>query len=90
MAMKAGRLIEAALASIAAGMVIRAIAPASRWAPLIAGALLLAMFLPVHAQLWSRFPVWYHLTFLLSIVPLFVVGAALLPRAVTADAVKTR
>ena len=90
MAMKAGRLSEAALASIAAGMVIRAIAPASRWAPLIAGALLLAMFLPVHAQLWSRFPVWYHLTFLLSIVPLFVVGAALLPRAVTAEAVKTR
>src|SRR4051812_2430002 len=60
-AMKAGRLIEAALASVAAGTAVRAIAPASRSAPWIAGGLLLTLFVPVHVQLWSKLPVWYHL-----------------------------
>ncbi|HEX7790400.1 MAG TPA: hypothetical protein VF467_07740 [Afipia sp.] len=75
--MKAGRLIEAAIASFAAGMAVRAIAPASRVTPWVTGLIILAMFVPVHVQLWSKFPVWYHLTFLLSIVPLVVLGATL-------------
>src|SRR4051812_8131993 len=79
-AMKAGRLIEAAIASFAAGAVTHWIAPASKWAPWISGAIVLAMFLPVHINLWNRFPLWYHLTFLLSIVPLFVLGGALWPQ----------
>jgi hypothetical protein len=73
--MKAGRLIEAAISSLAAGAVIGWIAPTARWAPWAVGLVILAMFLPVHIQLWSKFPVWYHLTFLLSIVPLVVLGA---------------
>ena len=73
-AMKAGRLIEAAIASLAAGAATRWIAPASKWAPWITGALVLAMFLPVHIRLWDKFPAWYHLTFLLSIAPLVVLG----------------
>ena len=73
--MKAGRLTEAAIASVAAGAGVRAVAPANRWAPWIAGLIVLALFLPVHIQLWSKFPAWSHLTFLLSIVPLFVLGA---------------
>jgi hypothetical protein len=28
-------------------------------------------------QIWSKLPVWYHLTFLLTIVPLFVLGASI-------------
>ncbi len=73
--MKAGRLIEAAIASFATGMAARAIASSSRAAPWATGLIILAMFVPVHLQLWSKFPVWYHLTFLLSIVPLVVLGA---------------
>ena len=64
-AMKAGRLIEAAIASLAAGAAARWIAPASKWAPWIRALIVLAMFLPVHVQLWDKFPAWYHLTFLL-------------------------
>lgn len=75
--MKAGRLIEAAVASFAAGMAMRVVAPSSRAAPWVTGLIILAIFLPVHVQLWSKFPVWYHLTFLLSIVPLVVLGASL-------------
>jgi hypothetical protein len=36
------------------------------------------MFLPVHIAIWSKFPVWYHLTFLLTIIPAVLVGSLLL------------
>ena len=78
--MKAGRLSLAALASLAAGASVRVVAPASRAAPWVAGAIVLILFLPIHVQLWDKFPVWYHLTFLVSLVPLFVAGAWLWSR----------
>jgi hypothetical protein len=84
-AMKVGRLIEAALTSLAAGAIVRLIAPSSRWAPWIAGLILLALFLPEHVKLWSKFPIWYHLTFLVPLVPLFAIGAALVPSAPRKD-----
>jgi hypothetical protein len=31
-------------------------------------------FIPEHVMLWEKFPVWYHLAFLLSLVPLTYVG----------------
>jgi hypothetical protein len=77
MAMKAGRLIEAAIASLAAGAVVGWIAPSTKWAPWLVGAVILAMFLPVHVKLWNAFPVWYHLAFLVPLVPLVVLGGAL-------------
>jgi len=75
--MKFARLAMAIVTSLAAGAVTRWIAPASRWAPLIVGSVVLAMFVPVHINLRSRFPVWYHLTFLLTIIPAVLVGALL-------------
>jgi Mn2+/Fe2+ NRAMP family transporter len=75
--MKAARLILAALASLAAGATAGLIAPSSRSAPWVLGSIILALFIPVHIQLWARFPVWYHLTFLLTLVPLVWLGAAL-------------
>ena len=77
MAMKIGRLTEAAVTSLAAGAVVGLIAPSSKWAPWIAGLIVLAMFLPVHIGLWAKFPPWYHLAFLVPIAPLFALGAAL-------------
>ena len=76
-AMKAGRLIEAALTSLAAGAVVGFIAPSKRWAPWVVGLIVLAMFVPVHVKLWHAFPVWYHLTFLVPLVPLVVLGGEL-------------
>jgi hypothetical protein len=35
------------------------------------------MFVPVHIAIWSKFPAWYHLTFLLTIIPAVLVGALL-------------
>jgi len=77
LAMKVGRLIEAAATSLAAGAVIGWIDPSRRWTPWLVGAIVLAAFLPVHVKLWNSFPAWYHLSFLVPLVPLVVIGAAL-------------
>jgi hypothetical protein len=68
------RLAIGALATLAAGWVIAVIARRSMLARVTAGLLLLAGFVPQHIMLWDTFPVWYHLTFLVSLVPLVYLG----------------
>jgi hypothetical protein len=68
------RLVMGAVSSLAAGAVIKWIAPTAKRTPWIFGLLLLAAFIPQHMRLWPLFPVWYHLTFLLTIVPLVMLG----------------
>lgn len=75
--MMMARLAMAAVASIAAGAVIRSVAPASKAAPWIVGVAMLLFFLPVHVQIWARLPVWYHLFFLITLPPFFALGARL-------------
>lgn len=74
--MKVARLILGALASLAAGAAAGLIAPSRAGLPWLLGAVILAMFIPVHVQLWARFPAWYHLVFLGTLVPLVALGAA--------------
>ena len=78
--MKWARLLMANGTSVAAAAVTGWISRSSRWAPLIVGSVVLAMFLPLHIVIWSKFPAWYHLTFLLTIIPAVLVGALLPPR----------
>ena len=78
--MKWARLLMAIVTSVVAGAVTGGISRSSRWAPLVVGSVVLAMFVPVHIAIWSKFPVWYHLTFLLTIIPAVLVGALLPPR----------
>jgi hypothetical protein len=75
--MKLARLALGAVSSIAAGFVAAWIGKGRMRAPMLAGVVLLGLFIPNHYLLWSKFPVWYHLTFLLSLVPLTLLGAAL-------------
>jgi hypothetical protein len=75
--MKWARLLMAILTSVVAGAVTGWISRSIRWAPLIVGSVVLAMFVPLHIAIWSKFPVWYHLTFLLTIIPAVLVGALL-------------
>jgi hypothetical protein len=77
LAMMVARLVIAAIASLAAGAVAGRIAPTGSRTPWVFAAVLLALFIPEHVQLWQRFPVWYHLTFLVTLVPLVVVGSLL-------------
>ena len=74
------RLLMAIVTSLVAGAVTSWVSPSSRWAPLIVGSVVLVMFLPVHIAIWSRLPAWYHLTFLLTIIPAVLLGALLLRR----------
>jgi hypothetical protein len=73
LSMKLARLAIGALATVAAGVVTRAVARSTS-AGVVVGAVLLVIFIPEHVQLWDKFPVWYHLTFLLSLVPLSYLG----------------
>lgn len=76
--MMAARLVLGALASLAAGAATRAVAPSSRRVVWVLGAVLLAAFIPMHVRLWANFPVWYHLVFLGTLVPLVALGATLI------------
>jgi len=78
--MKWARLLMAIVTSVVAGAVTDWISRSSRWAPLIVGSVVFAMFVPLHIAIWSKFPVWYHLTFLLTIIPAALVGALLSPQ----------
>jgi hypothetical protein len=75
LSMMAARLVIAALTSLLAGAVAGWIAPQSTGTPAVLGAVLLVGFIPVHVRVWQLFPVWYHLTFLLTLLPLVVIGA---------------
>jgi hypothetical protein len=75
--MMVARLTMAAVTSLVAGAVVSRIAPAATRLPWLVGLILLAMFVPEHVLVWQKFPVWYHLTFLLTLVPLVVLGARL-------------
>jgi len=80
LAMMAARLTVGALATLLAGVAAGLIdRPAGRAAWIFA-VILLAAFIPSHVALWNVLPVWYHLTFLLSLVPLTLVGSMLVRR----------
>lgn len=74
------RLGMAAVTSLIAGAVTALVARSAKWAPWIAGAIFLALFVPEHIKLWNVLPAWYHLTFLLTLVPLFGAGGLLARR----------
>jgi hypothetical protein len=71
--MMIARLSIAAVATIVMGFVTACITQ-SAVARLIPGLILLILFIPEHVMLWDKFPIWYHLWFLLSLVPLTYAG----------------
>ena len=75
--MLVARLLIAALTSLIAGALVRWLAPANVRAPLLLGVILLIAFIPVHVRLWSLFPFWYHMVFLVTLIPLVVLGSRL-------------
>jgi hypothetical protein len=78
LSMQIARLVLGAASSISAGVVCAAVAPRTRLPGYIFSILLLAMFVPVHVSLWDKFPIWYHIIFLGSLVPLVILGTRLI------------
>ena len=75
--MLVARLSISVVATLAVGLVTASIAPRSTLVRLMPGLLLLVAFIPEHIRLWDKFPVWYHLMFLVSLVPLTCIGGTL-------------
>jgi len=71
------RLSLGAMATVVMGSVTTAISRRSMVATLLSGVVLFLAFIPEHISLWEKFPVWYHLTFLVSLVPLSYLGGAI-------------
>ncbi len=80
LAMKLARLVLGAISSLGAGFVGAWIGKDRMKAAILTGIVLLGLFIPGHYLLWSKFPIWYHLTFLASLLPLTLLGAALYRR----------
>lgn len=67
--------LGAQIARLALGLVSTAVAAwstvglarGSGAAAIVLGLALLAMFVPIHISIWSKFPIWYHLFFLASL-----------------------
>jgi hypothetical protein len=68
------RLAIAALTSLIAGAVVAWIAPSSLRVPVLVGATLLAYFIWGHVRDFSLFPLWCHLVFLVTLIPLVMLG----------------
>ena len=81
LAMKLARLVLGALSSLGAGFVAAWIGRGRMGSATLTGIALLCLFIPGHYRIWDKFPVWYHLTFLVSLLPLTLLGAALNHRA---------
>lgn len=69
--------LPGAIPSVAAGFASAWIARGDRRVVAVLVIILVALFLPTHYRLWAQFPVWYHLTFLGSLVLLTLLGARL-------------
>jgi hypothetical protein len=80
-AMKFARLVLGAISTLSAGFVAAWIDKGRMRAATLTGLALLCLFIPGHYRIWDKFPVWYHLTFLVSLLPLTLLGAALNHRA---------
>ena len=75
--MKLARLVLGALSSLCGGFVAGWITRGRTVAATALGIVLLTVFVPNHYLLWAKFPVWYHLAFLVPLAPLVALGASL-------------
>ncbi len=74
--MMAARLSISAVSSLASGYAAAAIGRRQMPA-IVAGIIMLLLFIPVHYSIWDKFPIWYHLTFLISLPVLSALGGTL-------------
>jgi len=81
LAMLLTRLALGAVCSLAAGATAAWIGRGHGAVVKGAGILLTLLFIPVHYNLWDKFPLWYHAVFLISLFPLTLLGASLFARS---------
>ncbi|CAN5309298.1 hypothetical protein BH20ACI1_BH20ACI1_16930 [soil metagenome] len=72
-----GYLIRSIIASVLAGLTAAFIARENSRTPLILGIVLLVVGLSVQIGSWNLLPIWYHLTFLILLIPMTLLGGKL-------------
>jgi hypothetical protein len=88
--MMLARLGIGGVATFVMGWVTAMVSRQSTLTALTAGLILLVLFIPQHIMLWARFPLWYHLTFLTSLVPLAYAGGQIPARRPSGGRVRSR
>jgi hypothetical protein len=70
-------VILASIVSLMSGYIAALIAGENKRAPLVVGIILLAIGLLKAAMTWQLVPVWYHIIFTATLLPLAVIGGKL-------------
>ena len=70
-------LIRSVFFSIIAGLITAIISKESLKAPSILGVLLLAFGIFIQSIYWNYIPLWYHISFLLLLIPMTILGGKL-------------
>jgi len=78
------RLAVSFLASLTGGWVAALVGGDRMRPPVVTGVLMLLIFVPYHlygrdpaGPIWTSFPIWYHLTFFVSLLLLSILGGRL-------------
>src|SRR5215204_5200717 len=70
-------LVKSVIISIISGFVAAAIARESVKTPLALGILLLIFGIFIQAAYWNYMPLWYHIPFLILLIPMMLLGGKL-------------
>lgn len=70
-------IIRSSLFSVMSGFLAAALARENRVTPFALGVLLLLTGIMVEAAVWGLLPLWYHILFLLLILPMTMLGGRL-------------
>ena len=70
-------LVRSAIVSIMSGFLAAFIAGENRRAPMILGVILLLVGIAVEAYAWNYAPAWYHILFVLLLIPMAMLGGKL-------------
>jgi magnesium-transporting ATPase (P-type) len=81
LSMMIARLALSSIFLVVAAWIVQRIARPARYAAIAFGIVMLLAFIPIHIQLWPKFPVWYHAFFLTSLLVIPQLTAMISERA---------
>lgn len=67
-------LVRSIIASVIAGYLAALAAGENRRTPLVLGAILLAVGVAVQVHVWNVYPAWFHILFLILLIPMTILG----------------
>ena len=71
------KLIHSVVASLLSGFLAAFVANENRRTTMILGVLLLIVGIAFQAMAWNLLPIWYHLAFLMLLIPITIAGGYL-------------